>query len=337
MGRIFNEQRVAEWPAPRTLCGLQDTGPLLILVGGKARPIIPLKEGGGAGGPSGDIWAYEYATKQWQLLSEDASAAAGRAGKVPGEEGEVRGFNEVDRPLTGSEAQTDKLPGLEGLSFAWMHHPNYGVVWGGYERGNEYSDGLYKLDITPACVQDKKCKYQLTDTEQCGSRHGVVGCINGKCECNPAYLQASFAGTEGLPKAVAVTPVTDIACPMGCPAALPPGDRVGRPPFDVVERPYVGVRRADGGRRDPCAEGGEHRGGDRPAVLVLWRPLGAADEESAVDSARPVWVECDGGDAAAECLGGRPHAATAPAPRPLPPLLVRRLRRQHVQRRDVAL
>ena len=217
--RIFNEQRVAEWPAPRTLCGLQDTGPLLLLVGGKAQPVIPLKEGGGAGGPSGDIWAYEYATKQWQLLSEDASAAAGRAGKVPGEEGEVRGFNEVDRPLTGSEAQTDKLPGLEGLSFAWMHHPNYGVVWGGYERGHEYSDGLYKLDITPACVQDKKCKYPQTDIEQCGARHGVGGCINGKCECNPAFLQASFAGTEGLPKAVAVTPVTDIACPMGCPAA----------------------------------------------------------------------------------------------------------------------
>ena len=43
--------------------------------------------------------------------------------------------------------------------------------------------------------------------------------MNGKCECNPAYLQASFAGTEGLPKAVAVTPVTDIACPMGRPAA----------------------------------------------------------------------------------------------------------------------
>ena len=203
--RVFNEQRVAEWPAPRTLCGLQDTGPLLLLVGGKAQPVIPLKEGGGAGGPSGDIWAYEYATKQWQLLSEDASAAAGRAGKVPGEEGEVRGFNEVDRPLTGSEAQTDKLPGLEGLSFAWMHHPNYGVVWGGYERGNEYSDGLYKLDITPACVQDKKCKYPQTDTEQCGARHGVGGCMNGKCECNPAFLQASFAGTEGLPKAVAVT------------------------------------------------------------------------------------------------------------------------------------
>ena len=52
-----------------------------------------------------------------------------------------------------------------------------------------------------------------------GARHGVGGCINGKCECNPAFLQASFAGTEGLPKAVAVTPVTDIACPMGCPAA----------------------------------------------------------------------------------------------------------------------
>ena len=200
----------------------------------------------------------------------------------------MRGFNEVDRPLTGSEAQTDKLPGLEGLSFAWMHHPNYGVVWGGYERGHEYSDGLYKLDITPACVQDKKCKYPQTDIEQCGARHGVGGCINGKCECNPAFLQASFAGTEGLPKAVAVTPVTDIACPMG-PAARS-HQATASDGHHLMSSNDQWVYGGQMGMTHPRSEGGEHRG-DRPKMY--FGTFGAADEEPPVDSARPVWVECD--------------------------------------------